>query len=144
MNAKRIGLALGAIVLAVIGFIAVKVMTPPPADLDLALSKASRAGHFRVSIAPETGKAETGKLHNWIATVTLPDGKPVEGADITIDGGMPQHGHGLPTEPKMTASLGEGRYKIEGVRFNMGGWWEFRLSITAAGMQDVADFNLVF
>ena len=40
---------------------------------------------------------------------------------------MPQHGHGLPTRPRVTRSLGEGIYEIEGVRFNMGGWWGIKL-----------------
>jgi hypothetical protein len=70
------------------------------------------------------------------------EGRPVENASIQIDGGMPEHGHGLPTRPRMTRALGNGLYEIEGVRFNMGGWWEFKLSITAASGSDVVTFNL--
>jgi hypothetical protein len=70
------------------------------------------------------------------------DGRPVDGAAIRIDGGMPQHGHGLPTRPRVTRALGNGLYEIEGVRFNMGGWWEFRLVIDAASRSDVVTFNL--
>ena len=55
---------------------------------------------------------------------------------------MPQHGHGLPTRPRVTRSLGDGIYEIEGVRFNMGGWWEFKLAITAPTGSDVVTFNL--
>src|SRR5262245_28595617 len=51
-------------------------------------------------------------------------GRPVEGARITVDGGMPEHGHGLPTQPQVQGSVGGGLYDIEGVRFSMGGWWE--------------------
>lgn len=66
----------------------------------------------------------------------------VDGAQITVDGGMPQHGHGLPTRPRVTKGLGNGVYEIEGVRFNMGGWWEFKLAIrTSAGIDSVT-FNL--
>ncbi|MDP3899435.1 MAG: FixH family protein, partial [Mesorhizobium sp.] len=81
-------------------------------------------------------------LHNWVLTVTTPDGNPVEGATIAVDGGMPQHGHGLPTAPAATSYLGEGRYRIEGVRFNMGGWWEFKFAIEAAPGADAVTFNL--
>ncbi len=70
------------------------------------------------------------------------DGKPVDDATIRIDGGMPQHGHGLPTRPRVTRALGNGLYEIEGVRFNMGGWWEFTLAINAASGADVVTFNL--
>jgi hypothetical protein len=69
-------------------------------------------------------------------------GRPVDDATLQIDGGMPQHGHGLPTRPRVTRALGNGLYEIEGVRFNMGGWWEFRLAIDAAAGSDVVTFNL--
>ena len=70
------------------------------------------------------------------------DGRAIDGAQISIDGGMPQHGHGLPTRPRVTKNLGDGLYEIEGVRFNMGGWWEFKLAITGPGGADVVTFNL--
>lgn len=74
--------------------------------------------------------------------VTDGNGQPVDGARITVDGGMPQHGHGLPTRPKVTKNAGGGVYEIDGVRFNMGGWWEFTLSIATAVGTDVVTFNL--
>ena len=55
---------------------------------------------------------------------------------------MPQHGHGLPTEPAVTAELGDGRYRIEGVKFNMGGWWELQLRDRRPRGQDNVTFNL--
>ena len=75
--------------------------------------------------------------------ITDAAGVPVDDATIQIDGGMPQHGHGLPTRPRVTRALGNGLYEIEGVRFNMGGWWEFKLAINAASGFDVVTFNLV-
>ena len=74
--------------------------------------------------------------------ITDAAGVPVDDATIQIDGGMPQHGHGLPTRPRVTRALGNGLYEIEGVRFNMGGWWEFKLAINAASGSDVVTFNL--
>jgi hypothetical protein len=70
------------------------------------------------------------------------EGRAVDDAQIAIDGGMPQHGHGLPTRPRVTKRLGDGRYEIEGVRFNMGGWWEFTLAIAGSRGTDVVTFNL--
>ena len=75
-------------------------------------------------------------------TIVDADGRAIDAAAITIDGGMPQHGHGLPTRPRVTQNLGGGTYVIEGVRFNMGGWWEFKVSITGAAGTDVITFNL--
>jgi hypothetical protein len=69
-------------------------------------------------------------------------GVGLDAASITIDGGMPEHGHGLPTKPRVTRNLGGGVYEIEGVRFNMGGWWEFKLAISTADGADNVTFNL--
>ncbi len=70
------------------------------------------------------------------------DGRAIDEAQISIDGGMPQHGHGLPTRPRVTRHLGDGMYEIEGVRFNMGGWWEFTLAIAGSRGADTVTFNL--
>jgi hypothetical protein len=55
---------------------------------------------------------------------------------------MPQHGHGLPTEPRVTEELGGGRYRVEGMKFNMPGWWTIKLSVSSAAGSDSATFNL--
>jgi YtkA-like protein len=70
------------------------------------------------------------------------EGRAIDEAQISIDGGMPQHGHGLPTRPRVTRNLGDGIYEIEGVRFNMGGWWEFKLAIAGSRGADTVTFNL--
>lgn len=69
-------------------------------------------------------------------------GVGIDAASITVDGGMPEHGHGLPTKPRVTRNLGGGVYEIEGVRFNMGGWWELKLAISTPDGMDSVTFNL--
>ena len=56
---------------------------------------------------------------------------------------MPEHGHGLPTSPAVSAHLGAGRYRVEGVKFTMSGWWELRFAITAPAGSDNAVFNVM-
>jgi hypothetical protein len=89
------------------------------------------------------GHAPINKMHAWEVRVTLPSGQPVDGARIAVDGGMPQHGHGLPTQPKVTRALGDGRYLVEGVKFSMPGWWELKLKIDGAQGRDEVTFNTV-
>jgi len=81
-----------------------------------------------------TDKNKLDLLNSLVHPVTLrdADGRAIDEAQISIDGGMPQHGHGLPTRPRVTRNLGDGIYEIEGVRFNMGGWWEFKLAIAGS------------
>jgi hypothetical protein len=72
-----------------------------------------------------------------------PDGKPLENAQVTVDGGMPQHGHGLPTQPMVTQYLGQGNYRVEGMKFQMSGWWVVNFHISANGKSDSLQFNLM-
>jgi hypothetical protein len=74
-------------------------------------------------------------MHYWILAVTS-DGEPVTGAEILVTGGMPEHDHGMPTRPRVTEELGEGKYKLEGLRFHMNGRWEIAIEIDANGRHD--------
>ena len=69
-------------------------------------------------------------------------GRPIDGAQVAIDGGMPEHLHGLPTRPRIGRALGDGVYEIEGLRFSMGGWWELKLAIESPAGMDSVTFNL--
>ena len=114
-----------------------------PSDLDLSREKATEAGRYVAAIAPVQEPVTVGPMHAWTVTLADGDGAPVDGARITVGGGMPQHGHGLPTKPAVTQSLGEGRYLLEGVKFNMPGWWELDLGIEGSKGADDVTFNLV-
>jgi len=81
------------------------------------------------------------RLQSVPVLITDTQGRPVESAVISVDGGMPEHGHGLPTQPRVTA-LGSGMYQIEGLRFSMGGWWQLKLAIDASAGADRITFNL--
>jgi hypothetical protein len=101
-----------------------------------------RAGSLYTATLEPSESLVPRKLQTVRVRVVDAAGRPVEAAAITIDGGMPQHGHGLPTRPRVTRGLGDGVYEIEGVRFNMGGWWEFTVAITAPAGSDRVTFNL--
>jgi hypothetical protein len=141
---KRIVLIAVAVVpvLVAAGFAAMHFFMLPPDDLDLTRSRSTEAGIYVATIEPEAGSIRQNELHSWVVTLETPGGAPVEGAEIEVDGGMPQHGHGLPTDPQVTSYLGDGRYRVEGVRFNMSGWWEFKLAISAPQGEDEITFNL--
>ena len=103
--------------------------------------RTSAAGRFTGTLETD---AELRPRRLQTVRVILRDsnGQSVEGAAIRIDGGMPQHGHGLPTRPRVSRALDNGAYEIEGVRFNMGGWWEFKVTITSERGADTVVFNL--
>jgi hypothetical protein len=62
---------------------------------------------------------------------------------ISVDGDMPEHGHGLPTRPEVTRYLGNGDYLVEGMKFQMPGWWVMDFDVTVDGQSDQVHFNLL-
>lgn len=115
----------------------------PPSDIDLSLRKRTEAGLYTAVLAPLTNPIKIGSMHTWTVTLIDARGRPVDKAEIAIGGGMPQHGHGLPTAPAVTQRLGDGRHLIEGMKFNMHGWWEIDLGISGPAGSDIVTFNLV-
>ena len=114
-----------------------------PKDLDLALTRPTVDTKYLVTLQPPSRPAAINQLHAWQVKVTSPAGVPVANARIRVDGGMPQHGHGLPTRPQVTRELPDGGYLIEGMKFSMTGWWEIKLAIDTAEGADKVTFNAV-
>ena len=103
--------------------------------------RASEQGIYSAALQ-QADSLKPRKMYTIQVRVTDAAGQPVDDAQVTIDGGMPQHGHGLPTRPRVTANLGNGVYEISGLRFNMGGWWVLKLSVAAPPGNDTITFNL--
>lgn len=118
-------------------------MAEVPEDLDTSTTRMTEQGAFQVSVSSNLVPPEINEIHSWTIHLETPDGQAVENAQITVDGGMPQHNHGFPTVPEVTEELGGGDYLLEGMRFNMAGWWELKLGISAGDQTDDVTFNLV-
>ena len=114
-----------------------------PSDLDLSLEHPSTAGVYRVSLVPPERAPAINQLHSWTVRLAGADGAPVHGATFAVDGGMPQHGHGLPTQPRVTREIGDGTYRLDGMKFSMTGWWEVKLAIQSPLGSDRVTFNTV-
>jgi hypothetical protein len=139
-----VGIVAGVVLLLAAGFgFMVHRMNYIPSDLDLSTTRLSNNSVYQVSYAPRRGPIAINQLHAWTLHVETPDGQPVTDATITVDGDMPQHGHGLPTRPQVTRHLGNGDYLVEGMKFQMGGWWVVDFTVDAHGQQDSVRFNMV-
>lgn len=121
---------------------AIQMSGGAPADADFGATRTSDSGLFQVTYTPSLDPVAINELHEWTLHVETAEGAPVDDALITVSGGMPEHNHGMPTEPKVTTSLGNGDYRVEGMQFQMGGWWTVTFVIDAAGQQDSVTFNL--
>lgn len=115
----------------------------PPTDLDLALTRTTEGGKFVATLQPPATPAAINQIHAWKIKLTSATGAPISHARIAVDGGMPQHGHGLPTQPQVTPELVDGTYLLEGMKFSMTGWWEIKLAIQSAEGADQVTFNTV-
>src|SRR5262245_38384975 len=93
--------------------------TATPAGRDYSTTRLSDQGLFRVSYASSRDIVPVNQMHKWTLHVETSDGQLVENAIISVDGDMPEHGHGLPTRPQVTQYLGDGDYLVEGIKFQM-------------------------
>ena len=140
---RRLPATCAIAVTAVLGLLGTGGCSAPPKDLDLSLDKASATGLYRVALLPPAQAPAINQMHSWKVSLATPDGAPVHGATFAVDGGMPQHGHGLPTQPRVTRELGDGSYQLDGMKFSMTGWWEVKLDIHGPQGGDRVTFNTV-
>ena len=114
----------------------------PPAASEFGFGPRASINHVYSATLEPREPLKLRQLQTVAVRVVGANGLPVDDAAITIGGGMPEHKHGLPTQPRVGKSLGGGVYEIEGVRFSMGGWWELRLAIESPAGADSVTFNL--
>ena len=113
-------------------------------EIDTATTQRSEKGRYKVSFDSVAGPIVINAIHEWRLTVITTDGRPVDGLTIDIEGGMPTHNHGLPTAPRVTESLGEGQYRVEGFKFQMPGHWTTTFNLTNdENFSDSVTFNLM-
>ena len=63
---------------------------------------------------------------------------------IGVDGGMPAHGHGLPTAPKVVATDKAGEYRIEGLKYSMTGEWLLGFMLQSKTLNDKIVYKFSF
>jgi hypothetical protein len=116
--ARRAGM-LAAIMLAVAGLTGCShammmfgtgATRPAPAEFGLG-PRASARNVYTATLEPSR-ELRPRQMQTVVVSIADRDGRPIEGATLTIGGGMPQHGHGLPTRPRVTRSIAAGKYEI--------------------------------
>ena len=142
-NVNRRSLVLHSLTLAVAAIMASPAMARPK-NLDMALDRPSDQGVFHVRVQSQAAPIPVSRLHQWTVHLTDQAGLPVTGAELVVDGGMPEHHHGLPTAPRATPAATPGDYVINGMKFSMRGWWVLKLAMKSPdGRADRITFNLV-
>jgi hypothetical protein len=103
----------------------------------------SHNGAYRASLVPPAHAADRSGSAEWTVEVQTNNGAPVDGATLALESWMPDDDHVIATRPRVTANLGGGRYRVDGIELDRRGWWNIKLQIVAAGGTDSLAFNLV-
>lgn len=111
-------------------------------DRQHAATLTSEDGFYRVSAFSNEHPLPMQKIHTWTLHVETSEGQPLENAKITVHGIMPEHRHGFPTNPKVTEYIGNGDYKVEGIKFSMPGYWQIRFNIKETNRRDTVVFEV--
>ena len=127
--------------LAAFSSIVACVNLPIDAESSFSLTRATDAQKFVVTLRPLAEPVAINQIHSWRIKLTTASGAPVTKAFFYVGGGMPDHGHGFPTHPRVTEQAGDGTYLLEGMKFSMHGRWEIKFAIQAADVSDMVTFN---
>lgn len=115
---------------------------PATAEESQDVEVVSRDGLYKLVLTPHLSPLAINRLHAWTLELLTADDEPISAATFAVSGGMPEHNHGLPTNPRVTRELGNGRYVLEGMRFHMPGSWEITIEIDASAGRDSAIVKL--
>ncbi len=137
--------AVGARIRAIVCTAVLATVLSPLAGADAfagSYSAVSENGHYRVTLQPVPDVVPLAELHHWIVQLETRDGNEFAATRLGIKGGMPSHGHGLASEPRVTEFLGDGKYLIEGMKFHMGGDWRLVVGLSGPAGFDRAVFDV--
>jgi hypothetical protein len=140
---RLIGAALAACMLQLTGCAGMPRTTGSEPALDLLLTRTSPNKQFVITLVPPSDAIQLQQFHTWQIRVATPNGEPLTNALVYLNAGMPEHGHGLPTRPAVTKEIAPGTYLVEGVKFNMSGWWEIYVAVQKVPASDVTTFNYI-
>ena len=107
------------------------------------LELTARNGLYRATLTAQQPPV-IGNQSDWTLTLTTTDGAAFVPRQVSVFGGMPAHGHGLPTEPAITRHLGGPDFLLQGLLFNMSGRWRIGVQVIGPSGLDVlsTEFDL--
>lgn len=121
-------------------------------ELDETREKLTENGDFYVAYTPSPDPIPFNELFS-LEVAVYPE-IPAQGsevlvddADVGVDVTMPAHGHGMTTEPTVTAQS-DGTFLVEGMKFHMESQtpaerWEIAVSVDRDGISDTATFEVM-
>lgn len=111
------------------------------APLQLRSPVATTEGDLAVAIVDAAPFPPALGNNRWELQLTDASGAGVANAALTVDGWMPEHGHGL-NAAVVVSELGGGRYSAEPINLVMPSVWDVRISIESGDLRTEALFQL--
>jgi hypothetical protein len=99
-----------------------------PLDLGRGTGLVVFSDHYMVAFRPDPVRIEIGGPFSLLFNVCTKSNNP--GELVAVDAQMPEHKHGMNYRPTIV-SLGDGRYRVEGMVFHMPGRWEITIDVRA-------------
>ena len=120
-----------------------KPVDSPPAKLNLARSRASDKGLYKVTYLSRPALPKPNQALAWRIRLLTAAGRQVDGAKLRLSAARPPG----PTQPApgrlSVQAQGRGNYLVEGLRLPSKGWWRITVEIAGRPGADRVDFNLV-
>lgn len=115
------------------------------------LERTTQSGRYTLELSFDPPEPPMGELFAVEAVVRTRTGEPLETGSVTLDARMPQHNHGMMTDPvDLPASCPEGgsppcprpegRYRTEGFKFHMTGEWTITAQVDGPLGSDSTSF----
>lgn len=126
--------------------------SPPaqkPLTADWGAGHSTRSGKYVITLQTEPAPPVLGELFVMRAEVRDLEGGPVEKAKVKLNARMPQHNHGMETDPVDDPgdcdALGDcrhvgGVYRTRGFKFHMGGDWTVTAEVEGPAGSDGTSF----
>ena len=96
--------------------------------------------HYRASLRPELTAA--GQIADWRVLIKTPDSRAAARPTIVMQSWMPDAPSVVGDQPK-AFYLGDGVFRVDGLRFDRAGWWNVSVTISNVGVTDSLAFNLI-
>ncbi len=104
------------------------------------LFKITEKGEYGIETLWGGKELKTGKNDIKLVVRNKKD-QDVEGARITVEASMPQHGHEAPM-PRVKDEA-NGLYRVKGLRLSMPGKWRIKITVDKDGAVDSAVFDVL-
>ncbi len=111
-----------------------------PLDLGRGTGLVVFSDHYMVAFRPDPFRIEVGEPFALLFNVCTKSNNPAE--LVALDAQMPERKQGMNYRPTIV-SMGDGRYRVEGMVFQMPGRWEITFDVRAGEESERLSHELI-